>query len=234
MSSLLLLAVKVAATDLGVLLKPQIEDAKCHAKCLKMPDIKEKSICFNICKLTQETHMPDICKFPQFCTGACKVACQNVAENEEKQTFESFSVSQCGLSWRIGSETKQNVVFVLAGEDQGGMWNIIFSSLVTSRIGWGHNFVSKYVKLNILAVGAGNILDELEIVLPRNFGKGCEGDGVDVPELPQMANYLSFVTLISYCMLLISILVCIISLVLWRKSKDQKTSQSTENLIFEI
>ena len=94
--------------------------------------------------------------------------------------------------------------------------------------------MNRYVKLNILAVGEGNILDKLEIILPRHFGEGCEGDGVEVPELPQKDNTLSFVTLISYCMLFISILICIISLVLWRKSKNQKTSQSTENLVFEI
>ena len=145
----LLLLVEVAATDLEVLIKPQIEDAKCLAKCLDVPKGEDKTACLEICKLTLENPKPDICKFPKFCTGVCKIACEEVAENESKTKFEHFSVSQCGLSWRMsqGAETKQNVVFVLAGEDQGGMWNIMLSSLVTSRIGWGHNFVNRYVIL---------------------------------------------------------------------------------------
>ena len=74
-------------------------------------------------------------KIPKFGTGGCKVACENEAENQEKTKFNYYALSQCSLSWSVEPE-KQNIVFILAGEDLGGMINNIHSSLVTTR--WGH------------------------------------------------------------------------------------------------
>jgi hypothetical protein len=124
----------------------------------------------------------------------------------------------------------------LAGEDLGGMVNIIHSSLVTTRLSWGHNFVTKYAKLSILAVGVDGIQDKLEITLPRHFGEGCEGEGVTGEQLGENMNInnLSSVTLVSYVVLFISILLFIISLILSRKSKHFSASSSTENLVCEI
>ena len=70
------LAVNVTATDPQVLLKSQIENAKCFAKCLKAENSEDSTLCFQICKLAQENPETDICKFPKFCTGGCKIACE--------------------------------------------------------------------------------------------------------------------------------------------------------------
>ena len=166
LSCLFVFPITALSTDLKVLLKSQIEDAKCSAKCLNVPTMEEKTLCFEICKLTQESAKPDICKFPKYCTGGCKTACENVAENEAHNKFEFYSVSQCSLNWRISQDSEQNILFVLGGQDQEGMWNIVSSRLETNRIAWTDRNVAKYVKLSILAVGEGDVVDTLEIGFP--------------------------------------------------------------------
>jgi preprotein translocase subunit SecG len=123
----------------------------------------------------------------------------------------------------------------LAGEDLGGMVNIIHSSLVTTRLSWGNNFVAKYDKLSILAVGVNGIQDKLDITLPRHFGQGCQGEGVTGKQLGENMNMnnLSLVTWVSFVVLFISILL-FISLILSRKSNHVSASSSTENLVCEM
>ena len=88
LASFVLLIREIVANDLDVLLMSQIEDVKCLAKCLNVPRSEDKTLCFQICQLTQENPKPDICKYPKFCTGGCKVACENEAENREKSKFK--------------------------------------------------------------------------------------------------------------------------------------------------
>jgi hypothetical protein len=85
LSSFLLFIVQVTANDLEVLLKTQIEDAKCLAKCLNVPQSEDKTLCFQICQLTQENPKPDICRYPKFCTGGCKVACEMMQKPKKSQ-----------------------------------------------------------------------------------------------------------------------------------------------------
>ena len=120
------LQVNVSATEPQVLLKSQIENAKCFAKCLKGENSEERALCFQICKLVQEKPETDICKFPKFCTGGCKIACEKQNGNIPVHKFDSFSASKCEISWTMESEMKQNVVFVVAGLDLGGMWHLVF------------------------------------------------------------------------------------------------------------
>ena len=230
LSLLFVFPIIVIATDLELLIKPQIEDAKCSAKCLNVP-MEEKSLCFEICKLTQENPKTDICKFPKFCTGGCETACRNVAENEAQSKFNFYSVSKCSLSWRMSADTRQNVVFVLAGQDQGGMWNIVSSRLKTNSIAWADRGVDKYISLSILAVGEGEILDKLEIVLPRLAGKVCE-EVKDELELSPGNPLLATVLTCSLLALSLCILGC--SLAMARRGKHMTQAQSTEYLVCNV
>ena len=108
-----LISANVSATEPQNLLKTQIENAKCFAKCLNGPNSEERTLCFEICKLVQETPETDICKFPKLCTGACKTACEK--DNIPPAKFASFSASKCEVKWSMDSEVRRNVVFVVAG-----------------------------------------------------------------------------------------------------------------------
>ena len=114
----------VFATEPEILLKSQIDNAKCFSKCLNGKTVEERTLCFEICKLVQENPETDICKFPKLCTGACKTACEK--QNVPSTKFASFSASKCEVKWSMDSEVRQNVVFVVAGLDLGGMWHLVF------------------------------------------------------------------------------------------------------------
>ena len=59
----------------------------------------------------------------------------------------------------MDAKTGQNVVFVLAGQDQGGMWNIVSSRLETNSVAWADSGMAKYDKITILAVGERQVVD---------------------------------------------------------------------------
>jgi hypothetical protein len=92
------LYVNVFATEPQVLLKYPIENAKCLARCIKAEHTEERTLCFKICNLAQESPETDICKFPRFCTGGCKIACEKQTENISVLKFVSFSASKCEIS----------------------------------------------------------------------------------------------------------------------------------------
>ena len=52
----------VLATEPEVLLKSQIENAKCFAKCLNGVNSEERSLCYEICQLVQDHPATDICR----------------------------------------------------------------------------------------------------------------------------------------------------------------------------
>ena len=124
-------------------------------------------MCIEICKLKQENPDTDICRFPRFCVGGCKTACEELSEPLEKSSFNGFSVSQCSLNWKM--KTTKNVVFVVAGLDEGGMWHFMQNSLAE-----GVKADNRYKQIRLLSVGESGVEDQLNVHLPAYFGNQCE------------------------------------------------------------
>ena len=55
----------------------------------------------------------------------------------------------------MDSETRQNVVFVVAGLDFGAMWHVVFDDLLMDRLTLSSYSVTKYTKLEVIAVCEG-------------------------------------------------------------------------------
>ena len=154
--------------DLEMLLKTQIDSARCSSKCFDQQTSEEYSMCIEICQLKQENPDTDICRFPRFFVGGCKTACGELSEPLlEKSSFNGFSVSQCSLNWKM--KTTKNVVFVVAGFDEGGMWHFMQSSLAE-----GVKAENRFKQIRVLSVGESGVEDQLNVHLPPYFGNQCE------------------------------------------------------------
>ena len=68
----------------------------------------------------------------------------------------------------------QNVVFVVAGLDLGGMWHLVFDDMMVNSLSMSSHKVTKYSMLEVIAVGEGNDVDKIQISLFEGYGEVCE------------------------------------------------------------
>ena len=151
------------------------------------------------------------------------MACEKPEENLSLPQFDYFSASTCEVHWKIGSQTEQNVVFVVAGLDLGGMWHLVFDDLMTNKLSLRSHFGTKYTKLEVLAVGEGGVVDKIMVSLPEGYGEGCGGEVGEASEKSEKPNYETVLLVVSFVVLFGSILVLFLSLCLYRKYKKSET-----------
>ena len=170
-SSLVLtvLVPSVCSSLLSSLLQPTVRSASCQARCLNVPSDQLQD-CLQICSLALEDPQTSICNYPRFCTGGCRAACQS--ERRQEVRLAGVSQEECLLSWRMEDKENQenlhhNVVFIVAGLDQGGMVSLVSEQQQESSLHLGPEMVSKYLELTVLAVDSEGLLDMETVLLQQ-------------------------------------------------------------------
>ena len=106
-------------------------------------------------------------------------------------------------------EMNQNVVFVVAGLDHGGMWHLVFDDLMVSSLALSSHTVTKYAKLEVIAVGEGNDVNKIQINLLEGYGEGCERKNIVSEESSTLLLPVSFIVLfLAASLLSISLYLC--------------------------
>ena len=75
---------------------------------------------------------------------------------EPQPQLREVSLEQCELSWEL-DVTSQDVVFMVAGRDQGGMWNLLENHLTSQQVLLTPRQAAKFVQLEVFAVSAGQV-----------------------------------------------------------------------------
>ena len=164
MFPLLLLSLTVGsslALNLEKLFRAKISDARCFSQCQRAETAEDQDQCFVICKALEDQLEEDLCSLSSVCTGGCKVACDAAQRKrlpvvEPRPQFQEVSLAQCELAWQLDLAT-QEVVFMVAGRDQGGMWNLVLNHLTTQRVLLTPRQAAKFVELEVFAISAGQV-----------------------------------------------------------------------------
>ena len=144
----ILMAKTISATNLSVLLRSPISDGQCLAQCISVPSSPYQTQCYEDCKLArQEWPVTDL-------------------HVDDQARFESFSLQSCQLTWAVSTQRRENVVFILAGQDQGGMWHLVEGNMTTNRMDMASSFGAKYPTVAVIAVNSQQVLDILRLNLP--------------------------------------------------------------------
>ena len=215
----------VFTAKVEVLLEAQIKNARCLARCLDVVDTEELKMCLDICDLEQADPGTDICNLPQFCTGPCKAACGHLTNDILPPEISSYAVSKCGISWEL-EKMGQNVVFVVAGLDQGGKWHLVFDDLIRNNLKMSSNFGTKYTMLEIMAVGEGNGVDKIEIRMIEQYGVDCD-EGKTLADSKESSNLFMIV---SFIVLSLTSSVALMSLYLYRRNNSLLQSNTLQNV----
>ena len=120
----------------------------------------------------------------------------------------------------------QNVVFVVAGLDQGGMWHLVFDNLIMNSLTMSSNGGTKYTKLEIIAVGEGDDVDRVKVNMIEEYGAQCDqGNTLAVDE--KSSNVL---LIVSFIALSLTALLLFMSSYLYRSNKNIDQSDTMQNV----
>ena len=130
--TVILLTHPTRSQSVETLLHSTISSAQCQARCLSLSTTSDQEDCLTICPIVQANPTTSICRFPTLCTGGCKTACQMLDKvDSSTNTIRMTSLVQqsCQLVWQVEMKETENVVCVVAGRDQSGMWNPMFKKI---------------------------------------------------------------------------------------------------------
>ena len=137
------------------LLEPSLMTATCHARCGGLAS-EEVESCLALClEVLENPTSTSLCDFPQFCTGGCRAACDSSRTEERRELW--VSQQDCLLS--LSSSSSSSLVFLVAGLDQGGMFNIVSPHQVAASLPLSPATTGKYSEMTVLAVDSQGLLD---------------------------------------------------------------------------
>ena len=141
----------------------------------------------------------------------------------------------------------ENVVFIVAGKDKAGMWNLMFSGVIGNKVALTTDMVARFVEVTVLAVDSKEVVDKATIDLEQ---VECidNDEHVDVDDhmleieerdnltVPQVSTRFSL-AIIFYCsslVILIVILIILVGIIFIKPSYEEKISTNDADSVGEI
>ena len=196
----------ISATTLSVLLRSPISDGQCLAQCISAPSSPYQTQCYEDCKQVRQ-------KRP---TADLHV--------DDQARFESFSLQSCHLTWAVSTQRRENVVFILAGQDQGGRWHLVEGNMTTNRLDMAPSFGAKYPTVAVIAVNSQQVLDILRLNLPTF--QECGNEEKIFHSNNVLRNDLIIIIILAVFVLILFIILLLI--VCWNTSSPHITNRRTE------
>ena len=156
----------VLAVELEVLLDQQINEAKCAAQCQSVHENDQEIQCREICLVVKGNKQSDLCRFPKLCQKGCKVACQKERVQPGSRIVRYLQKS-CQLFWRL-DHASNGIVFILAGKDQGDMWNVMANKLTQNTWNLNKHDLGRFTEVSIFAVSSTGVMDQTDLKLQPN------------------------------------------------------------------
>ena len=140
--------------------------------------------------------------------------------------FTFFSRHNCQLQWKVEEKTTRNVVFVLAGKDQGGMWHLVKGNITGHNLEVSSRFGVEYPTVALIAVGHQGALDILMMNIP-SFQK-CVNDDFSSTNSYKTTDLL--IVIILCCIVLSLSVVLLWILCSWKKDQRRPQTEMEKSL----
>ena len=75
----------------------------------------------------------------------------------------SLVQQSCQLVWQVEVKETENVVFVVVGRDQSGMWNLVFKKISEKSVELTEQMTAMIVEVTILAVNKEGVVDKATV-----------------------------------------------------------------------
>ena len=133
----------------------------------------------------------------------------------------NLAQQSCQLAWQVEQKVTENVVFIVAGRDKAGMWNLMFSGVIGNKVALTRNMIARFVEVTVLAVDSKEVVDkatiDLEQVECTNIDEHVDEHRLEIEErdtltVPQESTRFSL-AIIFYCSSFVILIVILIILV---------------------
>ena len=139
----------------------------------------------------------------------------------------------------------ENVVFIVAGRDKAGMWNLMFSGVIGNKVELTRNMIARFVEVTVLAVDSKEVVDkatiDLEQVECTDNDEHVDEHRLEIEErdtvtIRQVSTRFSL-SIIFYCsslVILIVILIILVGIIFFKPSYEEKISTNDADSVGEI
>ena len=189
------------------LLESTISSAQCHARCLSLTTTDQKD-CLTVCPMVQANPSTSLCMFPTLCTGGCQAACQVPDVLQDITLVTNLAQQSCQLALQVDQTLPENVVFIVAGSDQAGMWSLMFSEVTGSKVELTREMTARFVEVTLLAVNSKEVVDKATIDINQ---VKCTNNYEHIDEQRQSTLHSS--AFVFHCISLIILIVILIILI---------------------
>ena len=226
-----LVQMSVSANLVEILFKNNINEAKCSSRCQASTTELEKTQCLNICERLVKKPEDDLCSLSSVCVGGCRIACgsgDDEWEEEDSSVFRHGSITRCLVSWQM-ERTSRDVVFMVTGRDQAGMWNLIRNTVVDTSMELSYTMAAKMVEIQIFAVGSHRVSDILSVDIRDNDCKEDVPHSMKWREENDRGENISIVNLniiIGLVLLIVVVATVTITVILVRRLRSRRSKSN--------
>ena len=104
----------------------------------------------------------------EVCLGGCKIACDDRNKFAMETKFLNVVLDECKVSWEVEGDGK-NIAFLIAGKDQGNMWNLIFNKISVNEVYLTPQMGAKFVKIQVFVINGKKFDDKISLDLSQNI-----------------------------------------------------------------
>ena len=136
-----------------VLFRHKINEARCQATCLTSA-VEDRIQCEEGCGILQRDPEAgeNLCSLTSMCEEGCRTACdaEVTRSPDTLMRITEVKMESRDLSWQ--TEDADNVVFVVAGKDQAGMWNLVRYAVTETKLELSVALAARMVEVVVFAV----------------------------------------------------------------------------------
>ena len=150
-----------------VLFRHKINEARCQATCLTSA-VEDRIQCEEVCGILRRDPEAgeNLCSLTSMCEGGCRAACdaEVTRSPDTLMRITEVKMESCDFSWQ--TEDANNIIFVVAGKDQG-MWSLVGDAIMETKLELSVDLAARMVEVLVFAV-TGETVDRVSLDISDN------------------------------------------------------------------
>ena len=215
--------------SLSLVFRHKINEARCQATCLTSA-VEDRIQCEEVCGILQRDPEAgeNLCSLTSMCEGGCRAACDAEVTRSPDTLLRITEVKMesCELSWE--TEAAGNVVFVVAGKDQAGMWSLVRDAVTETKLELSVTLAARMVEIVVFAV-TGEMVDRVSLDISDNTCEETEPEvtewkdkKVDTEETERMSYILLVTIILATVSVIIALLIVMVIIFKMRRARTLK------------
>ena len=227
----------MSSSLVDTLFRDRIDEARCQSTCLASETNEARSQCEEVCGILSGNTRAgeDLCSMTSLCYGGCGTACDaEVTRMLDTVTrITGAKMESCELSWDLDTETG-DVVFIVAGRDQAGMWSLVRDAVMDTRLEFSPALATRMAEVVVFAVTwESEVVDKLRLDISDNTCEETVPEPREWREEEKEGTNANYILLVSFILATVSVIIIlfIVTLIIVKMRRTQSEAAHYYNTI---